>query len=49
MFFESLLHDIDLCQLEALARGFQIGWCPRAIWDECSLVIIGIIVLETVV
>lgn len=27
LFFESLLHDIDLCQLEATARQFQIGWC----------------------
>jgi hypothetical protein len=27
LFFESLLHDIDLCQLEATARRFQIGWC----------------------
>jgi hypothetical protein len=27
LFFESLLQDIDLCQLEATARQFQIGWC----------------------
>jgi len=42
MFFESLLHDIDLCQLEALPRRFQIGWCPGAIRDECFLVIVSI-------
>jgi hypothetical protein len=26
-FFDSLLQDIDLCQLEATERRFQIGWC----------------------
>jgi hypothetical protein len=27
LFFESLLHDIDLCQLEVFVRPFGIGWC----------------------
>ncbi len=48
LFFDSLLHDIDLCQLEASARRFQIGWCSRVIWDECLSVIFGYIVLRTI-
>jgi hypothetical protein len=42
MFFECLLQDIDLCQLETFARGFQSGWCSGAIRDECFLVIVNI-------
>jgi hypothetical protein len=37
-FFESLLYNIDLCQLEVLAKAFQIGWCSGVIRDECFLV-----------
>jgi hypothetical protein len=39
-FFESLLHNIDLCQLEVAERLFQIGWCSGEIWNECFLVIV---------
>jgi len=35
MFFESLPQFIDQCQLEAVARRLQTGWCPEAIRDEC--------------
>ena len=38
-FFESLLQNIDLCQLDALARECQIGWCSEVIRNECFLVI----------
>jgi hypothetical protein len=34
-FFESLLQDIDLCQLDSVERQFQIGWYPGVIRDEC--------------
>jgi hypothetical protein len=44
-FFESLLQDIDLCQLEATARRFQIGWCFGEIRNECFLVIVDKLVL----
>jgi hypothetical protein len=39
-FFESLLHNIDLCQLEVAERLFQIGWRSREIWNECFTVIV---------
>jgi hypothetical protein len=38
-FFESLLHNIDLCQLEVAERPIQIGWCSGEIWNECFQVI----------
>jgi len=34
-FIESLLPDIDLCQLDTAERRFQIGWCSGVIRDEC--------------
>jgi hypothetical protein len=39
-FVESLLLNIDLCQLEVFARTSSIGWCHEEIRDECLIVIL---------